>query len=68
MSYYRVCKIAMEQHDSLSHRQFDNKEDAEHYAKNQSSSDDMHKYEVQKNTEGVFATIKTYFKGQNTIN
>jgi hypothetical protein len=62
-----VCvKLRWEQDDFINHRPFDNKKDAEHYAKNQSSSDNVHKYEVQKNNEGVFSTIKTYFKGQDT--
>ncbi len=68
MSYYRVCKIAMGQDDFINHRPFDNREDAEHYAKNQSSSDNEHRYEVQKNNEGEFSTIKTYLKGQDTSN
>ena len=68
MAYYRVCKIAMEGHDFINHRPFDNKEDAEHYAKNQSSSDNEHRYEVQKNNDGEFSTIKTYLKGQETPN
>lgn len=56
--------IALNQREVIKHIKFDNREDAEHYAKNQSVSDDKHGYEVQKNTEGEFTTIKSYLKGQ----
>jgi hypothetical protein len=43
---------------------FDDKEDAEHYAKNESVSDDKNIYEVQKNNSGEFLQIKSYMNGQ----
>ncbi|MEO8402449.1 MAG: hypothetical protein ABI597_11780 [Gammaproteobacteria bacterium] len=63
MSEYRVCKIALEHSQSIQNLKFDNKEDAEHYAKNHSILDDDHMYDVQKNDKGEFATIKSYLKG-----
>jgi hypothetical protein len=64
MTYFRVCKVAIDQQDSINHKDFDSKEDAEHYAKNQSVSDDKHRYEVQENNKGIFSIIKMYIKGQ----
>lgn len=64
MSEYRICKLNIGQHDVIKHINFDNKEDAEHYAKNESSGDDKHHYEVQKNNHGEFTTIKSYQNGQ----
>jgi hypothetical protein len=44
---------------------FDNKEDAEHHAKNQSVADNKHIYEIQKNNAaGEFFKIKAYRDGQ----
>ena len=63
MSYYRVCKIKNEQKETIDFKKFDNKEDAEHYAKNQSLIDGEHNYEIQKNENGDFIAIKAYFKG-----
>lgn len=63
MSYYRVCKIKDEQPEMLEFKKFDNKEDAEHYAKNQSVIDDQYRYEIQKNENGEFRPIKSYLKG-----
>jgi len=67
MSYFRVCKVGMDQTDSANFKKFDKKEDAEHYAKNQSTTDDKNRYEVQKNHEGEFSTIKTYLNGQDCL-
>jgi len=64
MSAYRVCKTLDGQSEFINEVKFDNKEDAEHYAKNQSVGDDKHRYEVQKNDKGEFDTIKVYLKGQ----
>ena len=64
MSEYRVCKISVENHESIKNIKFDNKEDAEHYAKNESVSDDKHRYEVQKNNMGEFVKIKFYVNGE----
>lgn len=63
MSEYRVCKVTIGQQKNIDNKKFDNKEDAEHYAKNQSASDDTHGYNVQKNHQGDFVTIKSYMKG-----
>jgi len=63
MSYYRVCKTQSGQNETVEYKKFDNKEDAEHYAKNQSLADDKHSYEIQKNENGDFITIKAYLKG-----
>lgn len=63
MSDYHVCMITT-QNETVKTIKFDNKEDAEHYAKNQSVSDSKHSYEVQKNNKGDFSTIKSYLKGQ----
>ena len=46
--------IKIEHPDLVKFISFDNKEDAEHYAKNQSVSDAKHIYEVQKNNKGEF--------------
>ncbi len=64
MSYYRICKIKVGQREVTKHTNFDNKEDAEHYAKNESLNDDKHQYEVQKNDQGEYTTIKSYQNGQ----
>lgn len=64
MSGYRVCKIETENHKSVNFMKFDDKEDAEHYAKNQSVADDKNIYEVQKNHSGEFLQIKSYLKGE----
>ena len=64
MSEYRICVLEIENRQLVQHLKFDNKEDAEHYAKNHSSSDNNHIYEVQKNDHGDFATIKSYSQGQ----
>jgi hypothetical protein len=64
MSDYRVSIIKMASHDVIEHIKFDNKEDAEHYAKNQSMADNKHAYEVQKNDRGEFTSIKAYQNGQ----
>lgn len=64
MSYYRVCMVEPKPHSIINFKKFDNKEDAEHYAKNESVADNKHSYEVQKNNDGEFVKIKSYFKGQ----
>ncbi|MEO8963643.1 MAG: hypothetical protein ABI370_03125 [Gammaproteobacteria bacterium] len=64
MSDYRVCMKKIGQHEFINNMKFDNKEDAEHYAKNQSVTDVKHIYEVQKNNNGDFSTIKSYSNGQ----
>ena len=64
MSDYRVCVKEAGQHGFSGNMKFDNKEDAEHYAKNQSVTDITHIYEVQKNHKGDFCTIKSYANGQ----
>ncbi len=65
MSTYRVCKIAVEHAESIQNIKFDNKEDAEHYAKNHSNSDDDHRYDIQINNQGEFSTIKSYLNGKS---
>lgn len=64
MSNYRICKMKVGNHEVIQQTNFDNKEDAEHTAKNESSSDAMHLYQVQKNNHGEYITIKAYQKGQ----
>ena len=64
MSEYRVCMMKVAQHELVKFTKFDNKEDAEHYALNQSRTDSAHLYEVQKNEKEAFATIKSYAKGE----
>ncbi|MFN7096435.1 MAG: hypothetical protein ACK4PR_02580 [Gammaproteobacteria bacterium] len=64
MSDYRVSKVAVAQHKTVEERKFDSKEDAEHYAKNQSVTDTAHSYEIQRNHSGEFKTIKAYQAGQ----
>jgi hypothetical protein len=64
MSNYRVCQVSVSQHTVVKNVKFDNKEDAEHYAKNQSASDDEHSYEIQKNHQGEFSAIKSYLQSQ----
>lgn len=64
MSDYRVCMMGIEQLELIKLIKFDNKEDAEHHAKNQSVADGKHIYEVQKNNKGDFIKIKSYINGQ----
>lgn len=64
MSAYRVCVIKIEHPELVKLISFDNKEDAEHHAKNHSVSDVKHIYEVQKNNKGEFIKIKAYMNGQ----
>jgi len=64
MTHYRVCMIKAETHEIVNFFKFDNKEDAEHYAKNQSTADSKHRYEVQKSNEGDFAIVKSYLNGK----
>lgn len=64
MSYYRIGKITSNQSEKAEYMNFDNKEDAEHTAKNKSTNDSTHSYVVQKNEDGEFVTIKTYQQGQ----
>jgi hypothetical protein len=64
MSYFRVCMKKVGQQEFIKNMKFDNKDDAEHYAKNQSVADNKHVYEVQKNNNGDFSTIKSYLNGQ----
>jgi hypothetical protein len=64
MSYYRIGKVKNGQQEPIEHMNFDNKEDAEHSAKNKSTDDSSHFYVVQKNEQGEFITIKTYQQGQ----
>jgi hypothetical protein len=66
MSTYRVCIIENSNHELVKFMKFDNKEDAEHHAKNQSATDEKHIYEVQKNNEGEFSKIKSFMNGQET--
>lgn len=67
MSDYRVNKLKEGHSETVEFRKFDSKEDAEHYAKNQSVADNDHLYQVQKNHQGEFSTIKTYRNGQVQI-
>lgn len=64
MSNFRVCKMKQGTQTVDGFVKFDDKQDAEHYAKNQSLSDLAHGYEVQKNNNGEFRVIKAYLKGQ----
>ena len=67
MSEYRVCMVAMGAHGAfkiVSSMNFDNKEDADHYAKNQSMMDEKHNYEIQENKKGEFTTMKSYASGE----
>ena len=64
MSNYRVCMMEIERHEPVKFMKFDNKEDAEHHAKNQSATDGKHIYEVQKNDAGEFSKIKSFVNGQ----
>lgn len=64
MSEYRVTKSKNGQSEVIEFKKFDKKEDAEHYAKNQSVADSQHSYEIQKNHQGDFTTIKAYQNGQ----
>jgi hypothetical protein len=56
--------IEIERHELVKFMKFDNKEDAEHYAKNQSVADGKHIYEVQINNAGEFSKIKSFMNGQ----
>jgi hypothetical protein len=62
MSEYQVNKLTGE-FKPLETIKFDKKEDAEHFAKNQSTIDTENLYEVLKNHEGDFIPLKTYQKG-----
>ncbi len=64
MSNFRVCKMKTGMKTIIEFVKFDDKQDAEHYAKNQSLSDNKHNFEIQKNTDGKFTTIKAYLDGQ----
>lgn len=64
MSNFRVCKIKAGMNKIIGFVKFDDKQDAEHYAKNQSLSDNTHNFEIQKNAGGKFTTIKVYLDGQ----
>jgi len=65
MLHYRVSKEKITQHQSLEYKKFDNKEDAEHYAKNSSSKDGSHVYVMENQVaEDEFVTIKVYQQGQ----
>ena len=65
MSNFRVCKVKTSGiKDFNEFIKFDDKQDAEHYAKNQSLADNTHGYEIQKNMDGDFTTIKSYLNGQ----
>ena len=64
MSNYRVCMIEMTHHELVKFMKFDNKEDAEHHAKNQSATDGKHIFEVQKNNAGEFSKIKSFMNGK----
>lgn len=64
MSHYRVVTQVKDNHEFIAFVKFDNKEDAEHYAKNQSVSDNKHMYEIQKSNKGDFEKIKAYVNGQ----
>jgi hypothetical protein len=64
MSAFRICKMTLAHHEILATMDFDNKEDAEHYAKNQSVANGQFEYEVRENDKGEFNTIKTYIAGE----
>lgn len=64
MSAYRVCKMTIANHDILSEMPFDKKEDAEHYAKNESTANGQYEYEIHQNDKGEFVTIKSYIAGE----
>jgi hypothetical protein len=64
MSTFRVCKIKKGAGNMIGFREFDDKQDAEHYAKNESIADSAHGFEVQKNNHGEFMTIKAYLNGE----
>jgi hypothetical protein len=65
MSHYRVCKKTVGEFTFINSTEFDNKEDAEHYAKNQSVTNTDHEYIIQKNNDrGDFSTIKSYINGK----
>lgn len=64
MSEYRVDIAKSGETVSIEHIKFDNKEDAEHYAKNNSMGDDKHQYFIKKNDKGEFFTIKVYQNGE----
>jgi len=56
--------IEMTHHELVKFMKFDNKEDAEHHAKNQSATDGKHIFEVQKNNAGEFSKIKSFMNGK----
>jgi hypothetical protein len=64
MSAYRVCKMTIANHEILQAKDFDKKEDAEHYAKNESVAYGQYEYEIQKNDAGEFVTLKAYIAGE----
>jgi len=66
MSNFRVCKMKPGTQAVEGFVKFDDKQDAEHYAKNQSTSDQAHSYEVQKNHSGEFRVVKAYQNGEET--
>jgi len=66
MSNFRVCKMKIGKSEFIEARKFDDKQDAEHFAKNQSLSDSAHGYEIQKIEGGAFVTIKAYLNGEVT--
>jgi hypothetical protein len=64
MSNYQVCITNIEQNKLVKDIKFDNKEDAEHYAKNNSVNDNKHHYIIKKNDRGEFLEIKAYQNGE----
>jgi type IV secretory pathway component VirB8 len=62
MSEYQVKKLT-DEFKPLESIKFDKKEDAEHFAKNQSALDTENIYEVLINQEGKFIPVKTYQRG-----
>ncbi len=62
MSQYHVNKLT-DEFKPLETIKFDKKEDAEHFAKNQSTLDTDNIYEVLKNNKGDFTPVKTYQRG-----
>lgn len=66
MTGFRVCQKKPGTGTVVGFVKFDDKQDAEHFAKNQSISDPAHCYEVQKNNKGEFMPLKAYLKGQET--
>jgi hypothetical protein len=67
MSEYRVCMVAIGAQGAakiVKSMNFDNKEDADHYAKNQSVLDAKHSFDIQENDKGEFNTLKSYVSGE----